>query len=99
MSYWVEYSSLNKLPCCWHRMPYIFHSTAHTVSLYIVYSCSVDPLFCLLGLLNGLLLLLLALGVEVVQVEGGHHVLLLEEELLDLAAHDGRHPAILLTIL
>ena len=58
-----------------------------------------DPLFCLLGLLNGLLLLLLALGVEVVQVEGGHHVLLLEEELLDLAAHDGRHPAILLTIL
>ena len=73
----------------------------HTLSLYIyiVYSGSVDPLFCLLGLLNGLLLLLLALGVEVVQGEGGHHVRLLEEELLDLAAHDGRHPAILLTIL
>ena len=57
------------------------------------------PLLCLLALLFLLLLhlldlgrvplVLLALRVHVVEVEHAHDVLLLEHELLDLAAHDG----------
>jgi len=44
-------------------------------------------------------LLVFALGVEIVQVECGHHVLLFEEKLLDLAVEDGRDSTHLLSLL